>query len=129
MVTSLPGLRGMNALGAAKLLAETGDARPFRRGSCFARFSGTAPIEASSGKVVRHRLSREGNRQVNRVLHTMAVTQLRDDPRAQAFVERQTSDGATTREALRALKWHLSNVVFRTMIGDSEEGRIRLDLT
>jgi transposase len=129
MGTSLVGLRGMNALGAAKLLAETGDARRFRRRSCFGRFSGTAPIEASSGKVVRHRLSREGNRQVNRVLHTMAVTQLRDDPRAQAFVQRQTSAGATPREGLRALKRHLSNVAFRTMIGDLEEGRVRLELT
>lgn len=127
--SSLTELRGMNALGAAKLLGETGDARRFRKPSCFGRFSGTAPIEASSGKVVRHRLSREGNRQVNRVLHTMAVTQLRDDPKAQAFIERKKAEGATPRGALRALKRHLSNVVFRTMIRDLEEGRMALDLT
>lgn len=127
--TGLTELRGMNALGAAKLLAETGDARRFRHRSSFGRFSGTAPIEASSGRVVRHRLSREGNRQVNRVLHTMAVTQLRDDPRAIAFLEKKTSEGATPREALRALKRHLSNVVFRTMVSDLEEGRACLDLT
>lgn len=127
--TSLPGLRGISALSAAKLLAETGDARRFRRKARFARFSGTAPIAASSGKVIRHRLSREGNRQVNRVLHTVAITQLRDDPRAIEFIAKKSAEGSSSREALRALKRHLSNVVYRTMVSDLEEGRMRLDLT
>jgi transposase len=125
--TTLHQLRGLGHLSAAKLLGETGDARRFTNEGCFGRFSGTAPIEASSGQVVRHRLSRSGNRQVNRVLHTMALTQIRDDPRAAAFVERKQSQGSSRREAVRALKRHLSNVVYRNMIKDLKQGRMTLD--
>lgn len=78
---------------------------------------------------MRQRLSRQGNRQVNRILHTMAVTQIRDDPRARAFVERKKSEGSSHREAIRALKRHLSNVVYRTMTNDLKEGRMKLELT
>jgi transposase len=66
---------------------------------------------------------------VNRVLHTMAITQLRDDPRAVEFVAKKMAAGSSPREALRSLKRHLANVVFRTMARDLQEGRMKLDLT
>lgn len=66
---------------------------------------------------------------MNRVLHTVAITQLRDDPRVIEFIAKKSAEGSSSREALRALKRHLSNVVYRTMVSDLEEGRMRLDLT
>ena len=69
---------------------------------------GTAPIEASSGDQKRHRLSRAGNRRINRVLHIMAVVQLRHDTPGRAYYRRRLAEGKTPMEALRALKRHLS---------------------
>ncbi|MFI5959338.1 transposase [Cryptosporangium sp. NPDC051539] len=66
--------------------------------------SPTAPIDASSGDHVRHRLSRGGNRQINRVLHTMAVVQLRNATLGRAYYDRLKSEGKTSMEAMRALK-------------------------
>jgi transposase len=70
------------AITAAKIMGETGDPRRFRSAPAFAAMSGTALIPASSGQTSRHRLNRGGNRQLNRALHTIALTQSRTDPRA-----------------------------------------------
>jgi transposase len=71
-------LHGIGPSGAARLLVEVGDITRFPdQGNHFASWTGTAPIDASSGDHVRHRLSRGGNRQINRVLHIMATVQLR----------------------------------------------------
>ena len=70
-------LRGLGPAGTARLLVDVGDITRFPDRGHFASWKGTAPIDASSGDVVRHRLSRHGNRQINRVLHIMAVVQLR----------------------------------------------------
>jgi len=75
--TSLLGLHGIGPSGAARLLVEVGDLSRFPDRNHFASWTGTAPIDASSGEHVRHRLSRGGNRQINRVLHIMATVQLR----------------------------------------------------
>ena len=75
--TSLLGLHGVGPSGAARLLVEVGDLSRFPDRNHFASWTGTAPIDASSGDHVRHRLSRGGNRQINRVLHIMATVQLR----------------------------------------------------
>ncbi len=75
--TSLLGLHGIGPSGAARLLVEVGDISRFPDRNHFASWTGTAPIDASSGDHVRHRLSRGGNRQINRVLHIMATVQLR----------------------------------------------------
>jgi transposase len=117
--SSLPTIRGVAAVTAAKLLGETGDPRRFRSSPAFASMTGTAPIPASSGKTSRHRLNRGGNRQLNRAIHTIAVVQARSDPRAQAYVARRVADGKSRLEALRSLKRHLADVVFRTMVADA----------
>jgi transposase len=117
--SSLPQLPGVASLTAAVFLAETGDVRRFRHGPAFAAASGTAPQPASSGQRQRHRLSRSGNRRLNRALHTMALVQARCDPRARAYIARRRAEGKTWREAMRALKRHLSDVVYRTMLRDA----------
>jgi transposase len=72
-------LHGIGPSGAARLLVEVGDITRFPDRNHFASWTGTAPVDDSSGDHVRHRLSRGGNRQINRVLHLMAVAQLRND--------------------------------------------------
>ena len=84
----------------------------------FAAFNGTAPLEASSGDVRRHRLSRRGNRDLNKVLHIAAVTQLSRDTAGRAFYRRKLAEGKTRGEAKRALKRQLSDVVYRRLNAD-----------
>ena len=76
--TSLLTLNGIGPSGAARLLVEVADITRFPSRAHFASWNGTAPIDASSGDQIRHRLSRAGNRQINRVLHIMATVQLRN---------------------------------------------------
>jgi len=71
--------------------------------------------------VIRHRLHRGGNRQLNRALHTVALTQARRDNRARAFLARKRAEGKTPREARRALKRHLAVAVYRALVLDAEE--------
>ena len=113
----------MGPLVAAKILGEARDVGRFSSSSAFASYAGTAPIPASSGTVIRHRLDRGGNRQLNRALHTVALTQARRDDRARAFLLRKRAEGKTPREARRALKRHLAVAVYRALVLDAEEAR------
>ena len=115
----LPTIKGLAEISAAKILGETGDPTRFRSSPAFAAVSGTAPIPASSGKTTRHRLNRGGNRQLNRAIHTVAVVQAKSDERAKAYVERRMSEGKSRLEALRCLKRHLADVIYRTMLADA----------
>ena len=115
----LPTIKGLAEITAAKILGETGDPTRFRSSPAFAAVSGTAPIPASSGKTNRHRLNRGGNRQLNRAIHTVAVVQAKSDERAKAYVERRMGDGKSRLEALRCLKRHLADVIYRTMLADA----------
>jgi transposase len=120
---TLDGLRGIATRSAAELLVEVGDPRRFTEGG-FARFNGSAPLPCSSGEgagePVRHRFNPYGNRRVNCVLHHMAVTQLRYEPRARELYEHARQRGHTKTEAMRILKRRLSDVVYRRMILDLE---------
>ena len=84
----------------------------------FATANGTAPIPASSGRTVRHRLNRGGNRQLNRALYTIAITQIRADTEGRAYYQRKRAEGKTSREALRCLKRRLSDLIYRTLRAD-----------
>ena len=117
--TSLTGLHGMGPSGAARLLVEAGDITRFPTRAHFASWNGTAPTGASSGDQVRHRLSRAGNRQINRVLHIMAVVQLRNPTQGRAYYDRKVAAGKTPREAMRALKRRLSDIVYHQMTIDA----------
>jgi transposase len=88
------------------------------QGHHFASYTGTAPVEASSGDVRRHRLNRGGNRQLNTALHLIAVCQIRDVSPGQAFYQRKLAEAKTPEEARRGLKRHLANVVYRHLIAD-----------
>jgi transposase len=117
--TSLMDLHGMGPSGAARLLVEVGDITRFPNKAHFASWNGTAPLDASSGDQVRHRLSRKGNRQINRVLHIMATVQLRHATEGRAYFDRRKAAGKTSNEAMRALKRRLSDIVYRHMVDDA----------
>ena len=117
--TTLMDLHGIGPSGAARLLVEVGDVTRFPDRGHFASWNGTAPIDASSGDQVRHRLSRAGNRQINRVLHIMATVQLRNPTEGRAYFDRKKAAGKTSMEAMRALKRRLSDVVYRQMLDDA----------
>jgi len=115
---ALTSICGVGALTAARLLGETGDPRRFRSAAAFAMACGAAPIPASSGKTQRVRLNRRGNRQLNRALFTIAFTQVRGHEPARAYVEHKRAEGKSWKEAMRCLKRHLANVVYRAMLED-----------
>jgi transposase len=109
-------LEGCAALTAAKLIAETAGAGRLSSDAKFARLAGVAPIPASSGKRVRHRLDRGGNRQLNCALHRIAVTQGRVHPPAREFLAKKQAEGKSRMEALRCLKRHLARRVWRLLV-------------
>ena len=119
--STLGELSGLSTRSVAELLVEVGDPRRFTEGG-FARFNGSAPLPASTaegpGEPVRHRYNPGGNRRVNAILHRMAITQLRCEPRAKKLYAQARANGHTKKEARRILKRHLSNVVYRRMIRD-----------
>jgi transposase len=117
--TTLTELPGIGPSGAARLLVEIGDITRFPNRDHFASWNGTAPIDASSGDQVRHRLSRAGNRQINRVLHIMATVQLRNPGPGRTYYDRRKSEGKTSMEAMRALKRRLSDIVYRHLVDDA----------
>jgi transposase len=80
--------------------------------------AGRQPPYGPPGEPARHRYNPGGNRRINRVLHLMAITQLRCEPRAQALYDNARKHGHTKKEARRILKRHLSNVIYRHMIRD-----------
>jgi transposase len=116
-------LNGIGPSGAARLIGDIADIGRFRTAAHFASWNGTAPIEASSGDQKRHRLSRAGNRRINRVLHIMAIVRLRHDTPGRAYYRRRVAEGKTTMEALRALKRHLSDVIYKQMVRDAIQAR------
>jgi len=117
--TSLLDLHGIGPIGAARLLVEVGDITRFPNKAHFASWNGTAPIDASSGDQIRHRLSRNGNRQINRVLHIMATVQLRNPTQGRGYYDQKKAAGKTSMESMRCLKRRLSNIVYNTMLDDA----------
>jgi transposase len=116
-MVSLPGIGTENA---ATLLIVAGD-NPQRltNEASFASLCGVAPIEASSGKVVRHRLNRGGNREANRALYMICLARMRRDRRTQEYVARRTQEGKSKREIIRCLKRYLAREVYRVLLSCS----------
>jgi hypothetical protein len=113
-------LHGIGPSSAARLLADVGNIHRFASRDHFASWNGTAPLDASSGQQQRHRLSRAGNRRINRALHIMAVVQLRNPTEGRAYYDARKAAGKTSMEAMRCLKRRLSNVVYRQMLHDQD---------
>ncbi len=118
--TTLTDIRGVGPVGAATILGAVGDPGRFPTRGAFARYNGTAPIEASSAERVRHRLNPYGNRRINWALHIAAVNQLRFPGPGRDYFDRKLDEGKTKKEALRALKRQLSNVVWRHLRDDHQ---------
>ena len=107
--------RGIGPIGAAQALVSWSHKGRFRSEAAFARLAGAPPIPASSGKTVRHRLDRGGDRKLNNVLHQIVITRRKHDPRTIAYIERRRREGKSEREAIRSLKRHLARHLFRLL--------------
>ena len=115
---------GIGIVGTALILGEVGDVRRFRSKHHFAAYTGTAPIDVSSGDHDRHRLSRGGNRRLNYALHVAALVQIRFSGPGQEYYLRKRAEGKKPLEAMRCLKRRLSNVVYAAL---QEDLRMRLE--
>jgi transposase len=104
---------GVGPAGAARILADVGDVARFPDRAHFASWTGTAPIDASSGEQIRHRLSRAGNRRLNHVLYMAGIVQMRHDTDGRAYYRRKLAESKTPMEAMRCLRRRLSDVVYR----------------
>ncbi len=118
--TTLTGIFGIGPILAARILGTVGDVGRFPTKAHFASYSGTAPVEASSGEVVRHRLSLAGNRNLNYALHMVATCQARSDAQGGAYYRKKREEGKSRKEALRCLKRRISDAVFRSLVADSQ---------
>jgi transposase len=120
----LMSIYGVGPVVAARILADVGDVGRFADRNRFASWTGTAPIDASSGQHDRHRLSRAGNRRMNHMIHIAAVTQIRNDTNGQAYYRRKRADGKKPMEAMRCLKRRISDAVYRQLIADAERATL-----
>jgi len=116
--TSLTQIVGVGPITAATILGETGHVARFASNDHYGSYTGTAPIEASSGQVKRHRLSRAGNRRLNSALHMVALAHKRHDPRGSAYYAGKLAAGKGSKGAMRCLKRRLSDVVYRALVDD-----------
>jgi transposase len=119
LAPTLLAVPGCGVLTATKIVGETAGVDRFRSKDAFARHNGTAPLPVWSSNRARHRLSRTGNRQLNAALHRVALTQAHWHPQARDMIARRKASGDGGMEALRVLKRHLSDVVYRALLADT----------
>lgn len=117
--TSLTEIVGVGPVLAAVIIGHAGDISRFPTQGHFASYAGTAPIEASSADRSVHRLSRRGNRRLNAAIHMVALSQLSHDSPGRAYLQRRMGEGKTRREAMRALKRQLTNVIYHHLLDDT----------
>ncbi len=122
--STLMDLPGVGPVVAARILADVGDVARFADRNRFASWTGTAPLDASSGEHVRHRLSRAGNRKMNHMLHIAATTQARLDTDGRRYYRRKLGEGKTRMEAMRCLKRRISDAVYRQLLTDAERTQL-----
>ncbi|HSJ34488.1 MAG TPA: IS110 family transposase [Acidimicrobiia bacterium] len=108
-------IQGCGLITACQILAEIAGTGGFTTPAKMAAWAGTAPLHASSGRQQRHRLNRGGNRQANRAIHTITITQLRRQSPAADYITRRTKEGKTQREAIRAAKRHITRRIRKTL--------------
>jgi transposase len=113
----LVSLAGIGTDHAAALLIVAGDnPERLRSEASFASLCGVSPVEASSGKVVRHRLNRGGNRDANRALYMICLARMRRDRRTKEYVTRRSAEGKSKREIIRCLKRYVAREVYRVLV-------------
>jgi transposase len=118
--TTLTRLFGIGPLTAALIIGDVGDVSRFPTRNHFASYTGTAPLAVSSGDHNRHRLSRSGNRRLNRAIHIAAITQIRYDTPGRAYYRRKLAEGKSTREAIRCVKRRISDAIWRQLQVDRQ---------
>ena len=106
---------GVGPIVAAQLIVTWSHPGRVRSEAAFARLAGVAPIPASSGQTIRHRLSRGGDRQLNCALHTVILHRRQHDPATKDYIARRVAEGKTTRDAVRSLKRYLARHLYRTL--------------
>ena len=112
-------IHGVGPVVAARILADVGDVARFADRNRFASWTGTAPLDASSGEQNRHRLSRAGNRRVNHMIHIAAVTQLRLDTEGRDYYRGKRAAGKKPKEAIRCLKRRISDTIYKQLVADA----------
>jgi transposase len=117
--TTLTEIFGIGPILAARIIGAVGNVARFPTKAHFASYAGTAPVEASSGDVVRHRLSLAGNRKLNYALHMVATCQARSDAQGGTYYRKKMAEGKSRKEALRCLKRRVCDAVFRSLMADS----------
>ena len=117
-------LHGVGPVVAARVLADVGDVARFADRNRFASWTGTAPLDASSGEQNRHRLSRAGNRRVNHMIHIAAISQLRLDTDGRAYYRRKRAEGKKPLEAMRCLKRRISDAIYRQLVADAAAAQV-----
>lgn len=113
-----PGLldeHGVGPVTGAQLVISWSHPGRIRSEAAFARLGGVAPIPASSGQVVRHRLDRGGDRQLNRAIHTIVLVRKASDPATRSYIARRVAEGKSPREATRCLKRYVARHLFRLL--------------
>jgi transposase len=108
-------LTGVGPIVAATVLTAWSHPGRCRDDAAFAMLAGVAPIPASSGKTVRHRLNRSGDRQLNRALHTVVLSRLQRDEQTRAYADRRRAEGKTDREIKRCLKRYIARELYRRL--------------
>jgi transposase len=106
---------GVVPIVAAQLIVACSHHGRVRSEAASARLAGVAPIPASSGQTTRHRLSRGGDRQLNRALHTAILHRRQHDPATKAHIARRIAEGKSRRDATRLLKRYLARNLYRAL--------------
>jgi transposase len=118
--TTVTDVYGVGPIVAAFLIGYTSNVSRFASADHYAAYNGTAPVEYSSGGKTKHRLSMRGNRTLNHAIHMAAVTQISHDTPGRIYYDKKQAEGKTRKEALRALKRRISDVVYRKLVADQQ---------
>ena len=118
--TSLTDLFGVGPIIACYLIGFSGDVTRFASRDRYAAYNGTAPVERSPGGRIVHRVSQRGNRRLNHALHLAAICQVRQPHSdGRAYFDRKLAEGKTKNDAIRSLKRHISNAIYRQLLSDA----------
>jgi transposase len=112
---SLTSRYGIGPVSAAQAIVSFSHPGRCRSEAAFAALGGTSPIPASSGRTIRHRLNRGGDRALNRAIHAIALTRIRSCPRTRGYAARRTAEGKTPREIRRCLKRYIARELYRQL--------------
>jgi transposase len=121
--TTVTELFGVGPVLACYLVGFTGDITRFATRDAYAAYNGTAPVERSSGGRVVRRVSQRGNRRLNHAVHLAAICQIRQPHSdGRTYFEHKLAEGRTKKDAIRSLKRHISNAVYRKLVEDQHRG-------